>query len=88
MQWDHIDYHVGAHYLPALINADLSGLEDQEIADLGVFVAQAQYADVPAGFVFGHWSSDPDDEGEDFRRCDVSGMHAGCVLLRAHYFKN
>jgi DNA-directed RNA polymerase subunit RPC12/RpoP len=64
-----IDFVVGDHFLPGLVNADISGLDDEEIQQLREFEGKC------AVLGSGHF-----DVGgqEDFAWCDVSGMMATC----------
>ena len=81
MQWDSFDYKVADHYLSALINADLSGMDDAEIARCQEWESQS-YADArSAGFTVGHWS-DVEGSGEDWGTCDVSGLLAMRCTVR------
>lgn len=81
---DSIKYNVGTHYLSALINADLSGLADEEAAALDEFADQVRH-DAPSGFEFGHFSP-PDEYTDDFKMCEVSGQMASTVPLIAIYW--
>lgn len=79
-----IEYNIGGHYLSALINCDLSGLADEEVAALEDFEFQAR-CDAPAGFEFGHFSC-PDGEPDNFMMCEVSGLMAQTVPVTAIYW--
>ena len=83
-QSDSIKYNVGTHYLSALINADLSGLADEEAAALDEFADQVRH-DAPTGFEFGHFSP-PDGYADDFKMCEVCGLMAQTVPLIAIYW--
>ena len=69
--FDKYTYTIGDHFLPALINGDISGLTDHDIDDLERFLS----SDV---FLKGHWSV-PDCQESDFARCDISGLLSTCV---------
>ena len=75
--WESFDYHIAGHFIAALCNGDDSGLEDAEIEQLERFERRAVDAAEEAGALAWHWSGG-DDNGEDFRRCDVGGMLAMC----------
>lgn len=83
-QSDSIEYNVGTHYLSALINADLSGLADEEAAALDEFEYQVK-CDTPVGFEFGHFIP-PEDYSDDFKMCEVSGLMAQTVPVTAIYW--
>ena len=75
MQFDTYTYTIGAHFLPALINADDSGLSDDESRALLAFEL-----DLPGD---GHWSADDTDSSE-FARCDVTGTMGAVVVCQYH----
>ena len=73
------DYNIAEHYLPALINDDWTGLDDDEHSRLEVFLG-VTYADAAmqgkrALPVYWHIS----DDEPSFSRCDVSNLMAMCV---------
>ena len=73
MKFETYTYTIGAHFLPALINGDESGLS------LGEGNALASFdANLPGA---GHWSCD-DADGFDFARCDVTGMMGAVVVCQ------
>ena len=72
--WDMYSYHVADHFLPALINGDLSGLSDDDEKELREFEVSAHARAHANGFTVGHWA-DAGDSG-DFRQCEISGLHA------------
>ena len=69
MTFDQYDYNIADHWLPALVNADFSGLEAGELEELEAFSKS-----LPGS---GHW--DFADDYPDFRIDDVSGLFANCV---------
>lgn len=71
MQFETYTYTIGAHFLPALINGDESGLSLEEQNLLAGFDANLPGA--------GHWDY---DESEHFARCDIGGLHASVVDCR------
>ena len=81
---DSLEYNGGTHDLSALINADLSGLADEEAAALDEFEYQVK-CDAPTGFEFGHFSP-PEDYSDDFKMCEVSGLMAQTVPVTAIYW--
>lgn len=72
--WDHYDFRIASHYLPALINGDTSGLSGNDEHLLEQFIANA---DLPPG----HWDVDSDAE-EHFATDEVSGLKAMVVDVR------
>lgn len=75
MNFDAYEYYVSEHWLPAIFNDDFSGLDDDDETILRDFLTSVQNE---CGH--GHWSW-PDDEMEDFTRCEVSNLHAYCLKL-------
>lgn len=69
MQFDTYIYTIGAHFLPAIINGDESGLETYE---------QNLLASFDANLPSGHWSFDSADDGH-FARCDITGEMSQCI---------
>lgn len=84
--WDHYEFRIGSHFLAAMINADTSGMSDEEAAELDAFENAAFEAARAAGFTVGHWA-DVTEDGEDFGRCDISGMQDMVCLVRLMVFK-
>lgn len=68
------EYTIAGHFLSALINADKSGLCDEDEAHLGLFLlTQKEYSRA------GHW--DVVGEGDHdafFAKCDICGLKAYC----------
>ena len=75
MQFDTYTYTISAHFLPALVNGDDSGLSDDESRALLAFEL-----DLPGN---GHWSAD-DADSFDFARCDVTGLMSAVVVCQYH----
>lgn len=74
MKFNERTYIIGKHFLPALINGDYTGMEDHEDQALDAFLERVACK--------GHWSYA--DEGENFTRCEVSGLYADCVTVTAY----
>lgn len=70
MRFDEYEYRIGTHFLSALINADLSGLTDEEEAELDAFERRAHEEHGTGG----SWIVPGDDSDTDFGTCDVSDM--------------
>ena len=76
---DYYELTLAAHYLPALINSDYSGLGDDEAADLDAFMRD--YLKLPnAALTF-------QNDETHFAVDEVSGLHADCYTCRL-YFTN
>lgn len=84
--WDHFEYKIAKYYLSALINSDLSGLEDEEVDALTTFEQNAHFNAEVAGFTVGHWADDSDDD-TNFARCDVTGLYADVATVRLMVWK-
>jgi hypothetical protein len=77
---DYYELTLAAHYLPALINADYTGLDDTEAADLDAFMRD--YWKLPDATL-----DLPPDSEHYFAVDEVSGLHADCYTCRL-YFTN
>jgi len=81
MKIDTIDYMVAGHYLPALINADRSGLSEEEKIELDDFEQAAFETVRDFGGSSPHWSVSVVESGS-FKRCEVCGAYADCYPLQ------
>jgi hypothetical protein len=86
MKWDHYEYRIAEHYLSALINGDVSGFEDGEQSQFEQWESQARADAITAGFTVGHWT-DVEDSGDDWGRCDVSGLFAMRCTVRLMVYR-
>lgn len=68
-----IDYYVGGHYLPAIINYDWTGLEEEEANLLDEWYENLEK---PGYFEVPHSAE------SEFRVCDISGLYNDCYNLR------
>jgi len=86
MKTDTIEYNVSRFLIAALINADVSGLDDEDAAALEDFELEVQFH-APAGFKFGHFAFDSseDDQHENFRTCEVTNLLSDTATLTAVY---
>lgn len=71
------DFEVLMHLLPAVVNADMSGLTDEEEAQVNAFCEE----------VGGHWNpvfdeEFPDDLVQGMAKCDVTGLIGWCVQIQ------
>ena len=85
MEWDHYEFRIAEHYLSALINADTSGMDDAEERQFNEWVESAQ-SGICEGFTVGHWC-DVDGSGEDWGRCDVTGLFAMRCTVRLMIYR-
>ena len=76
---DYYELTLASHYLPALVNADYTGLDDTEAADLDAFMRD--YWKLPDATL------DITDKEISFEVDEVSGLHADCYTCRL-YFTN
>jgi len=77
---DYYELTLAAHYLPALFNADYSGLDDREAADLDAFMRD--YLNLPDATL-----DLPMDAEPYFGTDEVSGLHADVIDFQL-YFTN
>ena len=71
MYFEQYEYSICGAYLPAIINGDYSGLDDDEEKTLNSFL---HYVFEAHGA--GHWSVD--SEESSFQECEVSDLMADC----------
>jgi hypothetical protein len=77
---DYYEYTISETFSSALINQDISGLDDNEVHQLDGFLDSAPQGLIAGTFVI--------EDGEpSFERCDICDLHANCVTLRL-YFHN
>jgi hypothetical protein len=76
---DYYEETIAGHYLPALINADYTGLSDTEAAELDAYMLT--YNALP------DLTISTDDDESSFAVDAVSGLHADCYTVR-FYFTN
>jgi hypothetical protein len=69
---------VSEHFMPALINDDLTGLSDDDEAALKKFLANSTQLD---GWEFRHFSHD-NDSFPEFTTCDITGLYSNCVTIK------
>jgi hypothetical protein len=77
---DYYEYRISETFASALINQDISGLDDNEERQLDAFLDSTPQGLIAGTFVI--------EDGEpSFERCDICELHANCVTLRL-YFHN
>lgn len=67
-------FAIGAHFVPAIINDDYTGLTDEEEKELHAFLDK-----LPDGYKCWEWSVDV-----QFCRDDVNGLMADCKAARLY----
>jgi hypothetical protein len=79
--WDHVEFDLNTHFLPALINGDTSGLSEEEDRALDRWQLSALANHVPDNAVTWHFTHDGD--GTYIARDAVQWQMAQCcrVLL-------
>jgi hypothetical protein len=76
---DYYEETIAGHYLSALINADYTGLSDDEAAELDAYmIALSKLLDLTVSCI---------DDEPSFAVDAVSGLHADCYTVR-FYFTN
>lgn len=86
IQWDHYEFKIAEHYLSALINADTSEMTDEEENEFNAWEGSARESARAAGWTIGHWA-DVDGSGEDWGRCEVSGLMAMRCTVRLMVYR-
>lgn len=75
MKFDHYEYIVSEHYLPAIVNDDYSSLDDGEIEKLVTWLDG-----VP---INGHW--DIEDNSEGIRTCEICELLSNCMTIKRYF---
>lgn len=83
--WDSYTFYVASHFLPALINGDWSGMNTDDEYALNQFNKDVQHLMDRQNVLTWHWSTDADDEGDNFRHCEVTGLKAMCSKLTLNF---
>ena len=74
---NHYEFTIGAHYAPAIINGDYSGLDDVEAVTLDNFLDE-YYRLQNATF-------DIPNADAEFTRCEISNLMSDCITLKIHF---
>jgi hypothetical protein len=78
MDYDYYQYEISTHFASAIINGDYSGLRDNEIKELDLFMENLPVDN-------GHFDLvDYDGEGF-FSRCEISGVYSDCLNFRLYF---
>jgi len=78
-EWDRFEFTILNHFLSALINENISGLNDEEEKQFSAFESTARQGKT------GHWVVDTDCE--NFAKCEICGL-LGEVSDVAFMFKS
>jgi hypothetical protein len=70
-----IEFTIGSHFLPALINGDDSGLNAEETVDLDIFDRF-----IRANQGQGHWSV-PKGAGPELAICEINEIMSDCLTI-------
>lgn len=82
MKIETYDYKVAGHFLPYLINADASGLSDDELMQVEDFEKLATEEFIKDGHSC-HWSTEQYGyNGGYFATCDICRLFADCYDLQ------
>lgn len=84
--WDYYEYRIAEHYLPAMFNADFSGMKDAEISEYESFESKARENAKAAGFTVGHWAP-IDGSGDDWGTCEITGLGAMRCTVRLMVYR-
>ena len=81
-----IPYTVSGHFLPALINGDLTGLDGSDEGFLERFEREVE--EQAKGLGGTHWhQSVSEDEGTVFTVCEITDEYANCEEIELVVFK-
>jgi hypothetical protein len=87
-QWELYTDKISSYYLSALINGDYTGIPDYERQAFDAWREGVEQQARDDGWTVGHWTSDSDDEGDDWGICSVSNLRAGRVLVTLMVYKD
>jgi hypothetical protein len=89
MQHDSMEYSLPAHWLPALINDDRTGLSDEDEEQLTAFTRSEVGGMRQQGWRFGHWAYGEDEPFFDpFHDARFTGcLPCDCQPVTAHFLK-
>ena len=78
---DHFEIYIGDHFLPALINGDYTGLDEDEIGLLDHWI-ESNNSEILNDYPYGcHLIYDIQDYEPSLADCDIIGLYADCVGL-------
>ena len=71
-------FRIGNHFLPAIFNADSSGLDDRELATLTLWETATRDKLVPIG-KFGYFTNTY--ETTEYARCEITNQFSLCTTI-------
>lgn len=80
-----ISYTVMAHWLPAIVNDDLSGIDNQDDIHVLSLLDRVQ-EDCPENHTFGHFATTEDCD--EFGLCEICNLRGSVERLEAVYWEN
>lgn len=86
-KWDHYEFKIAGHFLPALFNDDWTGLDAKDDWKLSSWVACVQDSARNAGFTVGHWSHEG-EESDDWGTCSVTGLFTMRQTVKLMVYKD
>jgi len=89
MTYDQIDYILPAHWLPALVNEDRSGLNDADDEQITAFCRSEIGGMRREGWRFGHYShGDGEPSFDPYHDARFVGcLPCNCVPVSLHFYK-
>lgn len=75
MAWDRYEFTIGKHFLSALIDGDVTALENDDIQKLKTFEHKAGLLLEKHEPISHHWTVDVAD-CTHFAKCEVTGLYA------------
>jgi len=82
--WRTITYQVAKHFVPALINCDITGLNDEDESQLAYFGKCIGENMKALNATIWHWACDDCDD-TNFALCEISDLMADCTILTLNY---
>ena len=82
MMFEMYSFTVAKHFIPAIINGDDTGLDDNDSVQLEVFMGVTLASCAMQGMTSTnhHWSDDGDDN-TNCARCEITNLMADCATL-------
>jgi len=82
--WRTITYQVAKHFVPALINCDITGLNDEDESQLAYFGKCIGENMKALNATIWHWACDDCDD-TNFALCEISDLMDDCTILTLNY---
>lgn len=81
--FDQYRYVIGAHFLPAFINGDITGLNDDDAHAICTFAAREC-----EGMTTWHWATDHSEEETFFARCEITHQMSDATQILLVFRRN